>query len=62
MNSVPKSVRTCHFTEVRGMYLISKALRMAPHLAILLVVNASEYGFKRELSKNDDCMCLEVMG
>ena len=25
------------------------------------VIGTSKYGFKRELSKNDDCMCLEVM-
>ena len=37
VNSATKSARTCPFKEVRGMYLISKALRIVPHLAILPV-------------------------
>ena len=37
VNLVTKSVRTCHFIEVRGMYLMSKAPRIVPHLATLPV-------------------------
>ena len=37
VNSATKSARTCPFTEVRGMYLISKARKIVPHLAIIPV-------------------------
>ena len=40
VNLATKSARTCPFTEVRGMYLMSKAPRMVPHLAILPVLSA----------------------
>ena len=36
-NSVTRSARTCPFIEVRGMYFISKAPRIVPHLATLPV-------------------------
>ena len=36
-NSATKFARTCPLTEVRGMYLMSKAPRIVPHLAILLI-------------------------
>ena len=62
VNSATKFARTCHFTEVRGMYLMSKARRIVPPLGYpSCVISTSEYGFKRKLSKNDNCMCLEVM-
>ena len=40
MNSATKSARTYPFMEVRGMYLISKAPRIVPHLAILPALSA----------------------